>query len=287
MASKVWIDGKLVDKNDARVSVFDHGLLFGDGVWEGMRIYSGRVFKLREHLDRLRASAEAIRLSLPHSADELAAAVEATVSANNRTEGYVRLTVTRGPGTLGLDPRKCEPMVIVIAEDVVPYPREVYDAGLEVSTFFTVHSHTLSTPGPQVKGLSYLHRVLATAHALGSGCLDAILLDHTVSAVGTTDGNLFVVRGGGLRTHPVQAGAFPGITRGVVLELARGAGIPAVEGPTAGPDLLTADELFLTGTAAEVIGIVKIDGQAVGSGREGSITRRMRELYREAVRRPG
>jgi branched-chain amino acid aminotransferase len=286
MPSKVWIDGKLVDKNDAKVSVFDHGLLFGDGVWEGMRAYDGRVFKLREHLGRLSDFAVLTGLTLPYTTDELALAVDDALRVNNRSEGYVRLTVTRGPGTLDMDPRKCAPSVIIMAEDVVPYPRELYATGLEVTTFGTVRNHPLTTPLDYVKTLSSLDRVLDKAEAIKLGYLDAILISHEAEAIGTTEGNLFVVRGEEVRTHPVNRGAFPGITRGVILELVREAGLRAVEEPTVHADLHTADELFLTSTAAEVIGIVKIDRDYIGYGEVGPVTRRLRDLYRTAVRRP-
>ena len=177
MPSQVWIDGKLVDKNDAKISVFDHGLLFGDGVWEGMRAYDGRVFKLREHLDRLYRSAELLSLTIPVTSDELGSAVTATLQANHRSHGYVRVLVTRGPGTLGLDPRKCEPQVIVIVDDIALYPKELYENGLEVITSSFTRNHP-NAINPRIKSLNYLNNILAKIEAIRAGCLEAIMLNH-------------------------------------------------------------------------------------------------------------
>jgi branched-chain amino acid aminotransferase len=265
---RAWIDGALPDKLDARVGVYDHGFLFGDGVAEGMRAHGGRVFRLADHLARLRASADFLSLKVPLSDAQLTAAIAETLRANNRSDGYVRVMVTRGPGTLGLDPRKCEPTVVVVAEDVMDYPRELYDAGLDVVT----------TPAVGfVHGVTLLARpadVLAKASALKAGCLDALLLDHTGHVVGSTDGTVFAVRGGDLFTHPGTH-----VARAVVLELAGG---PAHEGPLS---VAAADEVFLASTAAEVIAVARIDGAPVGAGGEGPVTRRLRGLYRDAARR--
>jgi branched-chain amino acid aminotransferase len=280
MSSKVWIDGKLLDKNDARISVFDHGLLFGDGVWEGMRIFGGRVFKLREHLDRLRASAAAVGLALPLSADELASAVETTVKANARTEGYVRLTVTRGAGTLGLDPRKCDPSFIIVAEDVVPYPREVYDAGLDVVLSEVRLPDPRSVP-PGVRTLNSLPHVLAKLGALRAGCLEALMMDSDDWIVGGSETDLALVRDGELWFAP------GGVIHNAIADLARSVG-PTSTGSRIHRDLVDqAYEVFLTSAEAEVIAVRSVDGRPVGSGREGPVTRKLRELYREATRRPG
>ncbi len=274
MPGKVWIDGKLLDKNDAKVSVFDHGLLFGDGVAEGMRAYGGHVFRLNDHLARLYDSADFLSLTIPLGEDELARVVGEVLAANGRTEGYVRVMVTRGPGTLGLDPRKCEPAVVVIAEDVVDYPRELYDAGLDVIT----------TPAvgfiPGVTLLSRPADVLAKTSALKAGCLDAILYGPAGEVLGSTDGCVFVVKDGALWAHPGNL-----VARTAVIGEARAAGLAVVEEQLTLDDLTAADEVFLASTAAEVIGVARIDGRPVGSG-EGSTTRRVRELYREAARRP-
>jgi branched-chain amino acid aminotransferase len=276
MSSKVWIDGNLFDKNDAKVSVFDHGLLFGDGVWEGMRAYDGRVFMLREHLDRLYRSAEMLSLTIPVTSGELASAVTGTLQANNRSNGYVRVVVTRGPGTLGLDPRKCEPAVIVIAEDVVEYPRELYDAGLDVvlvpAIRYEASNSTLSRAGV----------VAAKVAALQAGCLDAILYDAGRAILGSTDGAVFAVTGGQVAT---QTGT--SVARAVVIAEARTAGLAVTSGLTQDHFSSEPDEVFLASTAAEVIAVRSINGKPIGSGREGPITRKLRDLYREAVRRPG
>ena len=275
MPSKVWIDGKLVDKNDARISVFDHGLLFGDGVWEGMRAYDGHVFKLRKHIDRLYHTAETLSLKIPLTSAELIDAVVATLKANSRTNGYVRVIVTRGPGTLGLDPRKCEPAVIVIAEDVVEYPRELYDAGLDVvmvaADRYESSDRTLSRAGV----------VQARVEALKAGCLDAILYRPGGTIHGSTDGSVFAVKDGRL-----TGTALTQVAQAVVIAEATAAGL-SVAGELTQDHLLSApDEIFLVSTAAEVIAVRSIDGKPVGSGKEGPITRKLRELYRTAARRP-
>jgi branched-chain amino acid aminotransferase len=275
MSSKVWIDGKLFDKHDAKVSVFDHGLLFGDGVWEGMRAYDGRVFMLREHLDRLYRSAELLALTIPVASEELAAAVAATLQANSRSNGYVRVVVTRGPGTLGLDPRKCEPAVIVLAEDVVEYPRELYDAGLDVvlvpATRYESSDRTLSRAGV----------VQAKAEALKAGCLDALLYDSGGAVLGGTDGAVFAVTDGRLLTSTSTQ-----IAQSVVVAEAPAAGLSAARALTRDHLVSAPDEVFLASTAAEVIAVRSIDGKPVGTGREGPITHKLRDLYRDAVRRP-
>ena len=280
MPSKVWIDGKLFDKNDAKVSVFDHGLLFGDGVSEGMRAYGGRVFRMADHLDRLyQCSATYLFLTVPMTRDELAAGIGEVLAANGRTDGYVRVVVTRGPGTLGLDPRKCEPSVIIIAEDVVDYPRELYDTGLEVITTLAAGS---------IPGVTLLSRpadVWAKATALRAGCLDAVLYNWRGELLGSTDGSVFLVSHGWLNTHVGTHVAQRVIQDEVSVRLGVVAGFSG--GAYTRDDLLKADEVFLVSTAAEVIAVTRIDGQPVGSGQEGPVTRRLRELYREAVRRPG
>lgn len=266
MPAKVWIDGRLVGKNDAAVSVYDHALLFGDGVAEGMRAYGGRVFRLAEHLDRLRQSAAVLSLAIPLNRDELANAIAEVLRANSRTDGYVRVLVTRGPGTLGLDPRKCEPTVIVLAEEVMDYPRELYDAGLDVVTAPAVG---------WVGGATLLARpaaVLGKVAALRAGCLDAILHDAAGEILGSTDGSVFVVKDGRVRTHLGNE-----VARGVVLAEAAASGLQVSEGRLTVDDLLAADEVFLASTAAEVIAVARINGRPVGTG---PIARRVRELYR-------
>jgi branched-chain amino acid aminotransferase len=283
MSTRVWMNGKLVDKHDAKVSVYDHGLLYGDGVFEGIRVYAGKVFKHKEHTERLYESAKAIALTIPLSPEEMMAAVEETVKANNKVDGYIRVVVTRGPGTLGLDPRKCDPQIFVIVDDIALYPKELYENGLEVvtSSYIRNHSNALS---PRVKSLNYLNNILAKIEAIRAGCLEAIMLNAQGEVAECTGDNLFVVKKGVLKTPPPEAGILEGITRGVVMNLARGAKVDVRECPLTRHDVYAADEVFLTGTAAEVIAVTKVDGRVIGTGKPGPVTRRMRDLFQTAVR---
>jgi branched-chain amino acid aminotransferase len=283
MSTRVWINGKLVDKADAKVSVYDHGLLYGDGVFEGIRVYGGRVFRHKEHIDRLYDSAKAIALTIPLSPEKMMAAVEETVRANNKVDGYIRLLVTRGPGTLGLDPRKCDPQVIVIVDDISLYPRELYENGLEVITSSYIRNHP-NALNPRIKSLNYLNNILAKMEAIRAGCLEAIMLNHKGEVAECTGDNLFAVKGGTLRTPPTDAGILEGITRDFVIGLAKRAGIPFVEAALTRHDVYVADELFLTGTAAEVIAVTKVDDRVIGGGKQGPITRQLREMFQKAVR---
>jgi len=276
MSAKVWLDGQFVEKNDARVSVYDHALLFGDGVWVGTRIYGGRPFKLAEHLQGMLASANALRLPLPMSPEELVRAADETIHANGRTEGYLRVTVTRGAGTLGLDPRKCEPVVAILADDVIPYPRELYDVGLDAITATVRRSYPL----PHL--LSRGTDVLAKAEALAAGCLEALVLDPHDQVSGFTDANAFFIQAGELRT---PASGDP-VTRAVLAELAAEAGILFREPQSVRRDeLASADEVFAASSAAEIIAIRQLDGAPIAAGGEGPITRQLRTRYRDAVRR--
>ncbi len=281
---RIWINGKLFDENDAKISVFDHGLLYGDGVFEGIRIYAGKVFKLREHIDRLYDSARAIWLDIPMDRKEMTEAVLQTVRANNKTDGYIRLVVTRGAGGLGLDPRKCSaPQVIVIVDDISMYPQKLYDEGLEIITAATIRNH----PGAlnaRIKSLNYLNNILAKIESIQADCLEAIMLNHNGEVAECTGDNIFVVKGGVLKTPPPHAGILEGITRNTILDLARAAGIPTEEPTLTRHDVYTADECFLTGTAAEVIPVVKVDGRTIGPGKPGPITRQLRERFHVLVR---
>ncbi|OWK43939.1 aminotransferase class IV [Fimbriiglobus ruber] len=283
MSAKIWIDGKLVDKNDAKVGLFDHGFLFGDGVWEGMRIYGGQVFRLTEHVARLCASAACLGISIPFSPDALSTTVAETVRANNRTYGYVRVIVTRGAGTLGLDPRKCTPSVIVIAEDVVTFPRELYEFGLTLVTAATPrHPIGLAPPYPQTLG--NVAAVLQKAEALRAGCLDALVLMGSGEVVGTVEGSLFVVSGGVVRTPPPGVGPPDPVTRGALFDLVRATGREVAEQTLTRADVAGAEEAFIVGTAAEVIAVASLDGRPVGAGREGPVAREMRSAFRRATR---
>jgi branched-chain amino acid aminotransferase len=283
MSLKVWIDGKLYDKADAKVSVYDHGLLYGDGVFEGIRVYHGKVFKHKEHIDRLYESARAIALEIPVSREEMMKAVDDTVKANNKTNGYIRLVVTRGAGSLGLDPRKCEPQIIVIVDDISLYPAELYENGLEIITSSLIRNHP-NALSPRIKSLNYLNNILAKIEAIRAGVLEAIMLNHKGEVAECTGDNLFIVKGGVLKTTPSDAGILEGVTRNAVLDLAKRAGIPTVECALLRHDVYVADECFLTGTAAEIIGVTKVDGRPIGNGKTGPVTRQLRELFQQLTK---
>jgi branched-chain amino acid aminotransferase len=279
MASKIWIDGQTVDADDAKVSVFDHGLLYGDGVFEGIRAYGGRIFEEKAHLDRLFESARSIRLEIPYTAQELSKVMYDLFETNGLTDAYVRLVVTRGVGDLGLDPRLCKrPSVFCIADTISLYPAELYDAGLEIITASHCKNHPNATP-PRVKSLNYLNSILGKIEAIDAGCLEAVMLNHLGFVAECTADNIFIVREGRVLTPPPEAGILDGITRRVVLDLCAQEGIGCHERNLVRHDLYTAQECFLTGTAAEVIGVVKIDGRPIGDGGVGEITRRLKRAF--------
>ena len=280
----IFMNDRLVPEEEAKVSVFDHGLLYGDGVFEGLRSYSGRVFRLDAHLDRLWASARAISLEIPLAKDVVAKAVNDTLAANKLIDGYVRLVITRGAGSLGLDPNRTKnPQVIVIADTISLYPREFYEKGLRIVTAATqrVHSAALS---PRIKSLNYLNNIMAKLEGLQAGCVEALMLNHKGEVAECTGDNVFVIRSGSLLTPPPDAGILEGITRGAVMDLAHAASIACHEATLTRYDLYTADECFLTGTAAEVIPVVEIDGRKVGSGTPGPITARLTADFHTLVR---
>jgi branched-chain amino acid aminotransferase len=281
--TRIYINGKLFDKADAKISVYDHGLLYGDGVFEGIRVYHGKVFKHKEHIDRLYESARSIALEIPMNRDDLMKAVDDTVKANNKTNGYIRLIVTRGPGSLGLDPRKCEPQVIIIVDDISLYPTELYETGLEIITAATIRNHP-NAVSPRIKSLNYLNNILAKIEAIRAGCFEAIMLNHLGEVAECTGDNLFLVKKGTLKTTPTNSGILEGITRNVVLDIAKSAGIPTVECALIRHDVYTADECFLTGTAAEIIGVTKVDGRSIGSGKPGPITKLLRERFQSVTK---
>jgi branched-chain amino acid aminotransferase len=282
--TRVSINGKLFDKTEARVSVFDHGVLYGDGVFEGIRIYAGKVFRLREHIDRLYESARHIYLEIPWPREQMIEEVLRTVTANNKQDGYIRLVVTRGAGSLGLDPGKTSnPQIIVIVDDISLYPAEYYDKGLEIitSSFIRNHAHALD---PRIKSLNYLNNILAKVEAVRAGCQEALMLNHKGEVAECTGDNIFLVKRGGLRTPPLSAGILEGITRNAVIEMARSAGIEVREMELTRHDVYSADECFLTGTAAEVVPVVKCDGRSIGTGKPGPITRQLRERFHVLAR---
>jgi len=281
MALKIWLADGLVDEADARISVFDHGLLYGDGVFEGIRVYQRKVFEMEAHIRRLYESAKAIRLQIPMSREQLSEAVHTTVRANGVVDGYIRLVVTRGVGSLGLNPFNCKQgCVCIIADKIQLYPEELYEKGMKVISATTVRNHPLSLP-PQVKSLNYLNNILAKIEALDSNVPEAIMYNHEGYVAEATGDNVFVVRRGAVCTPPVEAGSLEGITRNVVMQLARKEAIEVVEKNLTRCDLYVCDECFLTGTAAEVIGVVEIDGRVIGNGSPGPVTQLLRKRFFE------
>jgi branched-chain amino acid aminotransferase len=282
--TKVWINGKLFDKADAKISVYDHGLLYGDGVFEGIRIYGGKVFRLREHVERLYESARHVALEIPLNREQMIQAVLDTVKANAKQDGYIRLVATRGAGSLGLDPgRTSDPQVIVIVDDISLYPAEYYEKGLEVITASIIRNHP-NALNPRIKSLNYLNNILAKIEAVRAGCQEAIMLNHVGEVSECTGDNLFLVKRGLLRTPPLAAGILEGVTRNAVIELAHAAKIVVQEMSLTRHDVYSADECFLTGTAAEVVPVVNCDGRPIGNGKPGSITRQLRERFHQLVR---
>ncbi len=285
MTTKVYISGQLYDKDDAKISVYDHGLLYGDGVFEGIRSYGGNPFKLEEHLKRLYESAKAIRLTIPMSPEELGNAIVDTLQTNQITDdGYIRVVVTRGSGYLGLDPRKTsEPQVIVIADRITLYPDELYETGLSIMTVSTIRNH----PGalsPRIKSLNYLNNILAKIEGTDADCPEALMLNHKGEVAECSGDNIFVVHDSILKTPPTSAGILEGITRTTVMELAEEAGYKVKEMDLLQHDIYRADECFLTGTAAEVIPVVSCDGRHIGDGTVGPVTRKLRKAFLQLTR---
>lgn len=287
MGKKVYLDGKLVNKEDAKITVFDHGLLYGDGVFEGIRSYSGLVFKLKEHVDRLFASAKAIELVIPMSKEDIAQAVVQTLKANKLKDAYIRLVVTRGAGDLGLDPRKCKSAtVFIITDRIVLYPKEFYELGLEIVIAKT-RRNIRAALDPQIKSLNYLNNILAKIEAIKAGVEEAIMLTSDGHIAECTGDNIFIVKKGILATPPADAGALKGITRNAVMQLAGKEGILVKEEMMKPEDLYEADECFLTGTAAEIIPVTKIDGHTIGGGKPGKITKKLLGQFRELTKVDG
>jgi branched-chain amino acid aminotransferase len=272
---KIYMNGKLVDKAKAQVSVFDHGLLYGDGVFEGIRAYNGRVFMLDEHIDRLYRSAQAISLTIPMTRKQMAKAVVISCKANKIANGYIRLIVTRGVGTLGLNPYTCEtPQVIIIAGGIQLYPAKVYETGMSVVTVGTMRNQTEAT-NPRIKSLNYLNNVLAKIEAINAGVMECVMLNPQGYVAEASGDNIFIVRGDTLITPPSWCGSLEGITRAVVMKLAPEHGYQVKEDVLTRYDLYTADEMFLTGTAAEIISVVNMDRRIIGTGKPGPVTREL------------
>ena len=281
---KVYISGKLYDKEDAKISVYDHGLLYGDGVFEGIRCYSGKIFKLKEHLDRLYECAKHIRLEIPLSKEDFARAIQETLDANGLKDAYIRPIVTRGTGYLGLDPRRTsDPQVVIITDTIQLYPPEVYENGLHLCTVSTIRNHP-NAVNPRLKSLNYLNNILAKIEAIEAGCQEALMLNHKGEVAECSGDNIFLMKRGELRTPPLDAGILEGITRATIIDLARDAAIPVREMALTRHDIYTADECFLTGTAAEVVPVTLVDGRVIGTGKAGPVTRQLRERFLQLVR---
>ena len=283
----IYLDGEIVPQSQAKISVFDHGLLYGDGVFEGIRFYNGRVFRLDQHIRRLFDSAKSILLTIPMTPEEVIAATVATVKANGLRDGYIRLVITRGVGPMGLNPYKCpKGSVIVIAASITLYREEAYRNGLTMATVATRRpSHDILSP--MVKSLNYLNNVMAKVEAIQAGAEEGLMLNDVGLVAECTGDNIFIVRDGAISTPPLTAGALNGITRGVVFDIAQKLGIPIRESDMSRHEVYTADECFLTGTAAEVIAAVKLDQRSIGTGKPGLVTQRIIEQFRELTQTTG
>jgi branched-chain amino acid aminotransferase len=275
MGLKIYVDGKFYDKEEAKVSVFDHGLLYGDGVFEGIRAYDGLIFKCKEHIDRLYQSAHAIMLDIPMKKEEMTDAVKKTLRENGMKDAYIRLVVTRGIGDLGLDPRKCtKPTVFIITDKIKLYPQEFYEKGLEIVTISTQRNIHESV-NPQIKSLNYLNNILAKVEAINAGVEEAVMLNSEGYVSECTGDNIFIVKDGVLMTPPIHSGVLRGVTRGAVIDIAHLKEIPIHEEVLTRYDLFNADEMFLTGTAAEIIPVVKLDRRKIGDGKPGKMTNKL------------
>ncbi len=287
MSRKIWLDGSIVDESEAKISVFDHGILYGDGIFEGIRFYEGRVFRLTEHVERLFLSAKAILLKMPWSMEEVCQYTLDTIRANGLTDGYIRLVVTRGVGDLGLNPYLCDvPSMFIIASGITLYPEEFYVKGLEVVTCST-RRPTPASLSPQVKSLNYLNNVMAKVEALKAGAKEGLMLNEQGYVAECTGDNVFIVKKGEVITPPVSDGSLDGITRQVIFDLCAKLGITIREASLTRYDIYTADEAFLTGTAAETIPMVMLDQREIGDGKPGELSLKLIEAFRKLVRSEG
>ncbi|HEX4822754.1 MAG TPA: branched-chain-amino-acid transaminase [Candidatus Polarisedimenticolaceae bacterium] len=284
---KIYVDGTLYGKEDAKVSVFDHGFLYGDGVFEGIRAYDGNVFRLKEHIDRLYRSAHTIALEIPLTPEQMTQAVLDTVAANDKRDAYIRLVVSRGPGDLGIEPANCEhATVVIIVADIKLYPKELYETGANIVTS-SVRRIPIQCLDPRIKSLNYLNNIMAKLDARRAGALEAVMLNHQGRVAECTADNLFFVADGGLKTPDLMNGALPGITRATVLEIGVALGMPTEEGNYGLHDLYNADEVFLTGTGAEIMPVISVDGRKVGTGKPGAVTKKLLEEFRKRRTKDG
>jgi len=287
MSIQVYVNGKFYPKEEAKISVFDHGFLYGDGVFEGIRAYNGRVFRLEEHIERLYDSARTIWLQIPISQEEMARVVVESCRVNNLRDAYIRLVVSRGPGDLGLDPRKCPvPTIICIADGITLYPAEVYEKGMKVSSVATRRT-TVDSVSAQVKSLNYLNSIMAKISGIVSGHPEVILLNKEGYVCEGSGDNIFIVKKGKVITPPTYLGILNGVTRQAVMQLAAKAGYEVAEGVFTLHDVYNADECFLTGTAAEVVPVTEVDGRAIGDGKPGPVTQKLIGLYKELTQSEG
>lgn len=283
-ALQIYISGKYYDKENAKVSVYDHGLLYGDGVFEGMRSYSGKVFRMEQHLDRLWDSAKAIWLTIPMTKQAMADAVNETLKLNGITDGYIRLVVTRGAGSLGLDPTKTsDPQIIIITDHIQLYPKEMYENGLAIITASTIRNHSAAL-SPRIKSLNYLNNIMAKIEGLQAGCVEALMLNAKGEVAECTGDNIFLIKRGKLLTPSNDAGILEGITREAVIEIAQKAGIEVHQIPLTKHDVYVADEVFLTGSAAEIIPVIKVDSRIIGEGKPGPITKDLTKRFHQLIR---
>ncbi|MDO4575032.1 MAG: branched-chain-amino-acid transaminase [Planctomycetia bacterium] len=283
MSYKVYINGEFFDKENAKISVYDHGLLYGDGVFEGMRSYNGKVFRHEEHIDRLYKSAKAIHLTIPMTQEEMMRAVNDTLAINGLKDAYIRLVVSRGVGTLGIDPNRCPTAQVIIITDMISlYPQELYENGLGIATASTIRNPA-SSLSPRIKSLNYLNNIMAKLEGLQAGCSEALMLNHQGQVCECTGDNIFIVQDGTLLTPSPDCGILEGITRGAVLDLAREHGIPCKECVLTRHDVYIADECFLTGSAAEIIPVTQIDARPIGDGKPGPITQKLIALFKELI----
>ena len=285
---KVYINGKFYEKNEAKISVFDHGLLYGDGVFEGIRVYNRLIFKLKEHIDRLFESAKSIMLEIPLTKEQLIKATILTLKENNLKDAYIRLVVTRGEGDLGIDPRKCrgQATVIIIADRIMLYPEKFYKEGLKIITVPTIRNLPEAL-NPQIKSLNYLNNILAKIEAANAGFDEAIMLDSLGYVAECTGDNIFIVKREHLYTPPQCMGTLRGITRDAVLEIARNSRVPVHEHVITRHEVYISDECFLTGTAAEIIPVVNVDGRIIGTGKPGKLTLSLMKKFKELTKKEG